>query len=95
MKDLPKKKMQIGTTFQIYNSGKVYINSIFSLARTSIDIGQIRHKRIMSKNSFSLIDHLNITSNDLWVDDIHPTNSGKAVLARDLTEKVNKCLPEF
>ena len=41
------------------------------------------------KNNFVFIDHQSITSNDLWVDGIHPTNSGKAILARDVVEKVN------
>ena len=44
------------------------------------------------KNNFVFIDHQNITNNDLWVDGIHPTNSGKAILVRDFAEKVNEFL---
>ena len=41
LEDLPKKIMQIGTTCQRYNVGKVYVSSIFPLTRTSFNIGQI------------------------------------------------------
>ena len=46
------------------------------------------------KNKFVFIDHQNIASNNLWVDGVPLTNSGKAVLARDFAEKVNKFLCE-
>ena len=86
--------MQIGTTCQSYNIGNEYVTSILPLTRTSIDIGQINKviKEICHKNNFILIDHQNITSNNLWVNCIHLTNSGKVILARDFAKKVNKFL---
>ena len=40
LKDLPKKIIQIGTTCQSYNIGKVYVSSILGLwTRTSFKIG--------------------------------------------------------
>ena len=36
--------------------------------------------------------HQNMTSNALWVEGINLINSGKATLARDFSEKVNKFL---
>ena len=33
--------MQIGTTCQRYNTGKVYVTSILTSNRTSVNIGQI------------------------------------------------------
>ena len=38
------------------------------------------------------VHHQNTSSNDLLVDDIDLTNSGKAILARDIAKKVNKFL---
>ena len=49
-------------------------------------------KKLCYKNNFVFIDHQNITSNDLWADDIHLTNSGKAILARDFAVKLNEFL---
>ena len=49
-------------------------------------------KELCHKNNFVFIDHQNTTSNDLWVDGIHLTNSGKSILARDFAEKVNEFL---
>ena len=71
--------MQIRTTCQSYNIGKVYVSSILPATRTSIDIGQINEviKELCHKNNFVFIDHQNITSNDLWVDGIQLPNSGK------------------
>ena len=94
LKGLPKKIMQIGTICQCYNIGKVYVSSILPSTRTSFNIGQINEaiKELCYKNNFVFIDHQNMTSNDLWVDTIHLTNSKKAILARDFTEKVNKFL---
>ena len=89
--------MQIGTTGQHYNIGKVYVSSMLPSTRTSFDIGQINEvvKYLCHKNNFLFIDHQNITSNDLLVDGIHLIYSGKAILARDFAEKVNKFLSEF
>ena len=94
LKDLPKKIIQIGTTSRHYNTGKVYVSSVLPSTRTSFNIGQINKvtKELCHKNSFVFIDHQNITSNDLWVDDIHLKNSGKAILGRDFAEKVNDFL---
>ena len=91
LKDLPKK---IGVTCQHYNIGKVYVCSILPSTRISLNIGQINEtiKELCHKNNFVFIDHQNITSNDLWVDGIHLTNSGKAILARDFAEKVSEFL---
>ena len=44
------------------------------------------------KNNFVFIDHQNITSNDLWVDGIYLTNSGKAISTRGFVEKINEYL---
>ena len=49
-------------------------------------------KELFYKNNFVFKDHQNVTSNDPWVDGIHLTNSGKAILARDFGEKVNEFL---
>ena len=49
-------------------------------------------KKLCYKNNFVFVDHQNITSYDLWADDIHLTNSGKAILARDFAVKLNKFL---
>ena len=70
--------MQIGTTCQSYNIGKV--SSISPLTRISIDIGQINEviKELCHKNNFVSLDHQNITSNDLWVNGINLTNLGKS-----------------
>ena len=94
LKDLPKKIMQIGTTCQRYNIGKVYVSSVLPSTRTSFNIGQINEtiKELCHKNNFVFIDHQNITSNDLWVDAIHLRNSRKALLARDFAEKLNEFL---
>ena len=72
--------MRIGATCQSNNMGKVYVSSILSSTRTSIDIGQINEviKELCRKNNFVFIDHQNITSNYLWVDGIRLTNSRKA-----------------
>ena len=66
LKDLPKEIMQIGKTCQSYNIGKVYVSSILSSTRTSIDIGQINEvmKELCYKNNFAFIDHQNMTCND-------------------------------
>ena len=94
LKDLPKKIMQIRTTCQPYNADKVYVSSILSSTRNSINIGQINKviKLLYYKKNFVFIDHQNITSNDLWADGIHLINSGKVILARDFAEKVNNFL---
>ena len=86
-----KKIIQIGTTWQRYNIGKIYVSSTLPSTRTSFNIVQINEvmKALCHKNSFVFIDHQSITSNDLWVDGVLPTNSGKAILARDVVEKVN------
>ena len=42
LKDLPIKIMQIGTTRQRYNIGKVYVSSILPSTGTSFNIGQIK-----------------------------------------------------
>ena len=83
--------MQIGTTCQRYNIGKVYVSSILPLTRTFFNIGQINEtiKQLFHKNNFVFICHQNITSNDLCVDGIHLPNSGKAIVARDFGEKIN------
>ena len=93
-KTFQKKQLQIGTTCHRYNTGKVYVSSILPPTRTFFNIGQINEvmKELCHKNDFVFIDHQNITSNDLWVDGIHLTNSGKAILARDFAEKVNEFL---
>ena len=93
LKDLLRKIMQIGTTCQRYNIGKVYVSSILPLTKTS-SIGQINKiiKELCHKNNSVFIDHQNLTSNDLWVDGIHLTNSGKAILARGFAENVNEFL---
>ena len=59
--------MQIRTTYQNYNIGKVYISSILPSTRTSIDIAQINEviKELCHKNNFVFIDHQNVTTNDL------------------------------
>ena len=61
---------------------------------TSFNIDQINEaiKELCDENNFVFIDHQKITSNDLWVDGIHLTNSGKAILARDFTVKLNEFL---
>ena len=92
LKDLPKNIMQIIPTCQCNNIGKVYVSSILPLTRTSFNISQINEaiKELCHKNNFVFIDQQSITSNDLWVDGIHLTNSGKAILARDFAKKVKK-----
>ena len=94
LKDIPKKLMQIGATCQRYNIRKVYVSLIVPSTRTSFNIGQINKviDELCLKSNFDFIEHQNITSNDLWVDDIHLTNSRKAILARDFAEKVNEFL---
>ena len=94
LKDLSKKIMQIGTTCQHYDIGKVYVSSILPPTRTSFNINQIDEiiKELCHKNNFVFINHQNITSNDLSVDDIHLTNSGKAILAKDFAKMVNEFL---
>ena len=84
--------MQTGTTCQSYNIGKVYISSTLPSTRTSIEISQINKVITIMSLWFFCIDRQNITSNDLWVDGIHLTNSGEATLARDFVEKVNGLL---
>ena len=94
LKDLSKKIMQIRVTCERFNIGKVYVSSILSSTRTSFNIGQMNEstKKLCHKNNFVSIDHQNVTSNDLWVDDIRLTNSGKAILARYFAGKVYKFL---
>ena len=89
--------MQIVTTCQRYDIVKVYVSSILPSTRTSFNIGQINEaiKELCHKNNSVFIDNQNITSNDLWVDDIHLTNSGKAIFARDFVEEVNEFLCEI
>ena len=84
LNDLLRKITQIGTTYQSYNIGKVYLSSILLSTSTSIDIGKTNEaiKELCHKNNFVFIDHQNTTSNDLWVDGIHLINSGKATLVR-------------
>ena len=57
-----------------------------------VNIDQINEavKELCHKSNFAFIDHQNITSNDLWVDGTHLTNSGKAILAGDFAEKIKK-----
>ena len=92
LKELPKKIMQIGTTCQRFNIGKVYISSILTSSRTSFNKDQTNKaiKEFCHKNNFVFIDHQNITSNDLWVDGIHLKHLGKAISARDFAVKVNE-----
>ena len=61
---------------------------------TSFNIDQINEaiKELCDENNFVFIDHQKITSNDLWEDGIHLTNSGKTILARDFTVKLNEFL---
>ena len=94
LKDLPKNLMQLGTTCQSYEIDKVYVSSILPPTRTSFNVGWVNEviKELCHKSNFDFIDHQNITSNDLWVDGIHLTNSGKAILTRDFAEKVSKIL---
>ena len=96
LKDLPKKLMQIGTTCQRYNIGKVYFSSILPSRRTSFNIGEINEVFITDvielchKDNFVFLDHQNVTSDNLWVDGIYLTISVKALLARDFAEKINE-----
>ena len=94
LKDVPKKIIQIGTTCQRYNIGKVYISSILPSTRAFFSKGQINEaiKELCHTNNFVFIDLQNITSNDLSVDGIHLINSGKVMLGRDFAEKVNEFL---
>ena len=66
-KTFQKIILQIGTTCQSYNIGKVYVTSILPWTRASIDLGQIKEviKKLCHKNNFVFINHQNITSNDL------------------------------
>ena len=86
--------MQIGTTCQSYEIDRVYVSSILPPTRTSFNVGRVNEviKELCHKSNFDFIDHQNITSNDLWVDGTHLTNSGKAILTRDFAEKVSKIL---
>ena len=67
LKDLPKKIMQLGTTCQRFNIGKVYVRSILPSTRISFNIDQINEaiKELCQKNNFVFIDHQNLTSSDL------------------------------
>ena len=85
LKDLSKKIMQIGTTCQSYNIGKVYVSSI--CCRRELPLTSVK-----LKNNLVFINHQNITNNDLWADDIHLKNSEKVILARDFAEKVDTFL---
>ena len=67
--------------------------------RTYFDVNEVKltktnwsNKIITIKNNFLFIDHQNINSNDLWVDRIYLTNSGKTKLVKDFDEKVNEIL---
>ena len=88
LKDLPKKKIQIGTNCQRLNIGKVYISSVLPSTSTSFNIGKINEavKELCLKNNFMFIDHQSATSNYLQLDGIHLVNSGKAILARYFTD---------
>lgn len=54
---------------------------LFYRRNTFIDIGQTNEiiKEFCHKNNFIFINHQNITSDDLWGDGIHLTNSGKGI----------------
>ena len=69
--------MQIGTTCQGCNIGKIYVISILPSTRTSFNVCKINKtiKELCHKTNFVFIDHQNITSNDLWVYGIHLANS--------------------
>ena len=88
LKDLPKKKIQIGTNCQRLNIGKVYISSVLPSTSTSFNIGKINEavKELCLKNNFVFIDHQSATINYLRLDGIHLVNSGKAILARSFTD---------
>ena len=64
--------MQIGTTCQRYNIGKVYVSSILPSTRSFFNIGQINEiiKELCHKKNFVFIYHQTIASNGIWVDGI-------------------------
>ena len=59
--------MQIGTTCQRYNIGKVYVSSILPSTRSFFNIGQINEiiKELCHKKNFVFIYHQTIASNGI------------------------------
>ena len=47
-------------------------------------------KPLCSRNNFIFVEHKNIGFDDLWVDEIHLLNSGKAMLDSNFVSKVNR-----